>query len=302
MTRSLDYRPIRISARLAPHGVHVHRAAPPADLAPYVDDFWQYDVRPGVPFVPIQVYPSGCVVLRFNVWPDRVESILYGPSLSAEMKGCFIGGVAIFGAAFRLERGYSLLGIGLHELTDLRLDLEYLWPQRISEIDARLWDARTFPERVAVMSDFLRKVVRRDLAVDSDFLSACERLVRSAARSGADELAREASVRTLRRQFEKYAGLSLKQMERMLRVQRVLVRLAQRPPPPLSALALDEGFSDQAHLSREFKRLLGMGPKSFTSYVGRLHDPALPIWSGVSPEPYLRGKAPPVVSFAHGVR
>jgi hypothetical protein len=298
MTRSLAYRPIRISARLAWRAVETHRAAPPPDLTPYVDEFWQYDVRPGVAFVPIQVYPSGCVVLRFNVWPDRVESIVYGPSLSAEMKGCFIGGVAIFGAAFRLEQGYSLLGIGLHELTDLRLDLAHLWPGRISEIEARLWETRTFSERVALMSDFLRTVVRRDLAVDSGFLNACDRLVRS----DADELAAEGSSRTLRRQFEKYAGLSLKQMERMLRVQRVLTRLAQRPASSLAALALDEGFSDQAHLSREFKRLLGMGPRSFTSYVGRLHDPTLPIWRGISPESYLQGKAPPVVSFAHGVR
>src|SRR5262245_22419604 len=181
MTRSLAYRPIRISARLAPGAVEAHRAAPPPDLAPHVDEFWQYDVRPGVPFVPIQVYPSGCVVLRFNVWPDRVESIVYGPSLSAEMKGCFIGGVAIFGAAFRLEQGYSLLGIGVHELTDLRLDLEHLWPARMAEVAERLWETRTFSERIAVMSDFLRKVVRRDLAVSSDFLSACDRLLRSEA-------------------------------------------------------------------------------------------------------------------------
>ena len=296
MTRSLAYRPIRISARLASQAVETQRAAPAPDLAPYVDEFWQYDVRPGVPFVPIQVYPSGCVVLRFNVWPDRVESIVYGPSLSAEMKGCFIGGVAIFGAAFRLEQGYSLLGIGLHELTDLRLDLAYLWPARISEIEARLWETRSFSERVALMSDFLRRVVRRDLSVDSGFLNACDRLVRSGANAA------EGSSRTLRRQFEKYAGLSLKQMERMLRVQRVLTRLAQRPTPSLAALALDEGFSDQAHLSREFKRLLGMGPRSFTSYMGRLDDPDLPIWRGISPEAYLQGKAPPVVSFAHGVR
>jgi hypothetical protein len=297
MSRSPSYRPLRVSARLTPGAIESHRAAPPPDLAPHVDEFWQYDVRPGLPFVPIQVYPSGCVVLRFNVWPDRVESIVYGPSLSAEMKAYFFGGVAIFGAAFRLEQGYSLLGIGVHELTDLRLDLAHLWPTRMAEIEARLWETRTFPERIAVMSDFLRKVLRRDLAVDSSFLCACDRLLRS----DADELGRAASSRTLRRQFEKYAGLSLKQLERMLRVQRVLTRLAQRPSASLAALALDEGFSDQAHLSREFKRLLGMGPRSFASYLGRLHDPALPIWSGISPEACL-SKAPPVVSFAHGVR
>jgi hypothetical protein len=302
MTHPTPYRPIRISARLAPCAIEAHRAAPPPDLAPYVDDFWQYDVRPGIGFVPIQVYPSGCVVLRFNVWPDRVESIVYGPSLSAEMKAFFIGGVAIFGAAFRLGQGYSLLGIGVHELTDLRLDLGHLWPGRMSEVEARLWETRSFPERIAVMSDFLRTILRRDLAVDSGFLCACDHLLRSDARSGADEIARAGSSRTLRRQFEKYAGLSLKQVERMLRVQRVLRRLAGRPAPSLAALALEEGFSDQAHLSREFKRLIGLGPRSFASYLGRLHDPELPIWSGISVAECLQGKAPPVVSFAHGVR
>jgi AraC-like DNA-binding protein len=299
------YHPIRNSARLAGAGVTLQRASPPPDLAPYVDELWQYDVRSNVPFLPIQVYPSGCVVLRFNLWPEGVESILYGPSLSADAKGCFLRGVPVCGASFRPGRSYSLLGLAVHELVELRIDLEHLWPARISEVAARLVEAPGFGERVAVMIDFLRNILRHDVTVHADFLLAFSSLVRAIAGGAPSELSESAggsSARTLRRHFEKYAGLSPGQVARTVRVQGALARIASNPRTRLADLAATAGFSDQAHLSREFKRLIGIGPRDFAASVGRLHDAALPIWSGVSPDGYGFGKAPPVVSFASGVR
>jgi hypothetical protein len=301
MSRTIAYHPIRNSARLVSGALALHRAPPPPDLAPYIDDFWQYEVRPDIPFVPIQVYPHGCLILRFNLWPDGVESVLYGPSLSAEMKGWFVGGVVVCGAAFRAERGYALLGMGLDEIRDLRLDLAHFWPGRMTEVNERLYVARSFRERIGVMCDFLRTILRTDLTVHADFLAAFAGIAEPGAAEPPAVGDDSVSSRTLRRHFVRYTGLSPRQVGRMVRVQRALARLAQVPHTALADLACAEGFSDQAHLSREFKRLLGVGPRAFASVADRLHDPTLPMWQGMRPhEPGRR--PPPILSFAGGVR
>lgn len=279
------YRPMRTSADLSGRAVRVRRNAPPPDLADYVYEFWQYDVDPGEDFVPIQVFPSGCISLRFNLRPDGTESVLYGPCLSNAMKGLFFSDWIIFGAALYPDRAYHLLGIAVQELRDLRIHMDCLWPNRLGPVESELREAATFEARIAVFSRFLRQILRRDIAPHDDFLFAFREITR-AAPSAADLglVARRCGTngRSLRRHFARYLGLGPKQMDRVIRVQRCM-RALTRQPVPLAVLAADHGFSDQAHLSREFKRLVGLSPRRYASLVGRIHDKQLDLWSGLDP-------------------
>jgi AraC-like DNA-binding protein len=60
---------------------------------------------------------------------------------------------------------------------------------------------------------------------------------------------------------------------------RALLRV---PQTSAAQVAQASGYSDQPHWNREFKRLLAMTPGEFTSYVGRFHEQALPIWSDLN--------------------
>ena len=60
-------------------------------------------------------------------------------------------------------------------------------------------------------------------------------------------------------------GVSPKKLSRIARLHAVLTRLADPRAAPVSwgMLAIEAGFSDQAHLIREFRQLVGTTPASY---------------------------------------
>lgn len=275
----MTYLPIRNSAQLTPSAVHFQRCLPNADLAPHVTDFWQYDVRPPLRRVRIQVFPSACVVLRFNISQGGVEPVLYGPSLRSNMMGLFVREESVFGVALSLGGARAVVGCDIDEFHDLRLDLRDLWSRGLSELGDRLSACAGFADRVDVLARFLRaRTAETRRSPPPDVTGAVAGLIREpSGRAMPPGLG--ITDRTLRRHFESNVGLSPKQVARVLRVQTTMQALAHRPDVTRSALAIDAGFSDQPHFNREFKRLLGMRPGQFAGYVGRFHEPELPIWS-----------------------
>jgi AraC-like DNA-binding protein len=75
-------------------------------------------------------------------------------------------------------------------------------------------------------------------------------------------------------------------MSRVLRFQRVLREVARARRIDFAALAQRHGYSDQAHLIRDFSSLIGVPPSRFLSYSEQLYDPSLPIWTGLHPGEY----------------
>jgi AraC-like DNA-binding protein len=79
---------------------------------------------------------------------------------------------------------------------------------------------------------------------------------------GVETLAARAgmSPRQVHRLCLEAAGLGPKRLARIVRFQRALRSLTARRGPALAALALDAGYCDQAHLTREVRRLVGTTP------------------------------------------
>jgi AraC-like DNA-binding protein len=63
--------------------------------------------------------------------------------------------------------------------------------------------------------------------------------------------------------FRSMTGLAPKQYARMLRFDHVLDRFAMNPEQPWADLALDAGYSDQAHFNRDFLAIAGMSPQAY---------------------------------------
>jgi AraC-like DNA-binding protein len=68
------------------------------------------------------------------------------------------------------------------------------------------------------------------------------------------------SERTLRRGVNEAVGLSRRTLCGILRFQRAMALLQGGPTRSLGDLALDTGYSDQAHMTREFQRYGGFTP------------------------------------------
>ncbi|MEM1181414.1 MAG: AraC family transcriptional regulator, partial [Acidobacteriota bacterium] len=80
-----------------------------------------------------------------------------------------------------------------------------------------------------------------------------------------DDLAGEAQLSPshFSRLFKRSLGQSPHQFLMSYRVEKAGEALLGDPARPIVQVALDAGFSDQAHFSRTFKRLVGLTPSAF---------------------------------------
>lgn len=79
--------------------------------------------------------------------------------------------------------------------------------------------------------------------------------------------AAHATVRTLERKFKQSSGYTVKDVSGLMRFEQVRNQLWLDPGIPIAHLAYVLGYTDQAHLSREFKRYSGTTPAAFARKV-----------------------------------
>ncbi|GAB4036401.1 helix-turn-helix domain-containing protein [Spirosoma gilvum] len=75
--------------------------------------------------------------------------------------------------------------------------------------------------------------------------------------------AAHATVRTLERKFKQSSGYAVKDVSGLMRFEQVRNQLWLDPNANLAGLAHELGYTDQSHLSREFKRYSGITPGAF---------------------------------------
>lgn len=80
------------------------------------------------------------------------------------------------------------------------------------------------------------------------------------------------SVRTMQRLTKKYVGLPPAAMIRRRRLQEAAQRMREDPDIGLASVAADLGYTDQAHLSQDFRDVLGFTPSSYRTHTAALRQ------------------------------
>jgi AraC-like DNA-binding protein len=150
----------------------------------------------------------------------------------------------------------GLLGIQAHELDDAWQPLRDL-----GLADAAPLFAAEPSDALAALCQFVQARAAR-VRVEPRVALAVQSLLTRGGVSHVEQLAREQRVseRTLLRLFERHLGLAPKQFARIVRFQRVLASCKSARVYSLADLALDAGYADQAHLTREVRALGGLTP------------------------------------------
>jgi len=89
-------------------------------------------------------------------------------------------------------------------------------------------------------------------------------IVESEGRVRSGELARRLGLsrQTLARRFRRQVGVGPKMLARVVRLRATVARIERAEQVDWAELALDLGFSDQAHLCSELRELAGASPTS----------------------------------------
>ncbi|MEI9941557.1 MAG: AraC family transcriptional regulator [Pseudomonadota bacterium] len=182
------------------------------------------------------------------------------------------------GAALRPTGLRLLLPQGAHGLVDAPLvALDELWGAEGRELRDRLVLEGTASRRLALLERYLRARVKQLERPSRAVRRAFELIQAARGEISTEQLARACGCtsRTLRSATVAEAGLAPKHLARIVRIRYALDLLAGAGVP-LSAAAASSAFSDQAHMSREFRELIGEPP----SQLGhRIRSVDIPIFS-----------------------
>lgn len=138
--------------------------------------------------------------------------------------------------------------------------LEDLWSRReLEEIRNRLQEVSSAAGRLTVLEHLLERRLPDLRGIDPLIAHSLFRFDRGA--PVAEVVADTGfSHRHLARTFADAVGLTPKAYCRLRRFDRALGRLHARPDEALAEIAVAEGYSDQAHMTREFRAIAGLPP------------------------------------------
>lgn len=248
-----DDAPVRL-ARLP-----VSRAV--ADLVRHV---WipRWNLPPGVVVEQgVLEYPSANLVIEADA------AALYGPELGRGVQR--LGGTGwAFGALLQPGVARLLVSGPMRALIGGSVPLDEL---RVTDAAAMTHDVRVAVaagDDAAARASFEAWLVGQHLELDED-----ARLVRRVVELAeedrsilrADDLADASGIglRSLQRLLREQLGLTPKWLIRRYRMQEAAAVLAGPDAPALADLAASVGFADQAHLSREFRAVIGETPRRY---------------------------------------
>ncbi|WP_433530846.1 AraC family transcriptional regulator [Micromonospora sp. CA-263727] len=261
-----DSRGILDPARLM-RRVRFRRRLPTVALRRWVEHYWLIDWDLTEPFEQRVVpHPAvNVVVQRDGDGPERAELAGVGRKLFSIV---LTGAGRVCGVQFRPGGFHPFWRRSVAELTDRR------WP--FAELADR-WPPAAYPdsgicagtdtERCHALDDLLTSWAPRPDPVNDEVIGLVEAIRTDRSVRRVDEFAagHGISVRRLQRLFVTHVGVGPKWVIRRYRLHEAIER-ASGGPPDWAGLAAELGYSDQAHLVRDFTAVTGVSPGT---YAGR---------------------------------
>jgi AraC-like DNA-binding protein len=234
---------------------------PSPSLATFVQGYWiiRWDRRSLPPFVQ-RVLPSPSVNVTLKRGRSRVAGLTLG-MFTEVLEGCHV----VFGVRFRPGGFRPFLGAPVSSISGRFLPIGEVFGPAGVALERPVLEAGSTDEMVTLVEAFLSErlpppdpMVALVAAMVAD-IAADSRLTR------VDEVARrwQVGVRRLQRVFAEYVGASPKWVIRRYRMQEAAASAAVGPVD-WAGLALDLGYSDQAHFSRDFSATVGVTPSGYT--------------------------------------
>ena len=135
---------------------------------------------------------------------------------------------------------------------------------QLQSVLTNLMDSGKVAETLALVKQYFLNA-RSGVAIDSMLFKAGVAMGEANGAMPVSEVAAaaHATVRTLERKFKQSSGYTVKDVSGLMRFEQVRNQLWVNPDCNITGLAHELGYTDQSHLSREFKRYSGTTPAAF---------------------------------------
>ena len=175
------------------------------------------------------------------------------------------GKVDMLGICFSPEGFFPFIKVPVSEFKNQMLGAGEVGLNQVNTTTERLKSAPDVPARLNIIENELLNLLNRDSLTPENFRQLSNALKLSNHSMQISEFCERnnVGVRKLERMFNKYVGISAKSYVLLHRFQNCINQLFQKDYSRLSDVAYDNGYFDQMHFIREFKRFTGDTPKDF---------------------------------------
>ena len=241
--------------------------APSPALATWIDYYWvvQWDLNGRAPETQrVMPYPNAHLV--FEAGRTAIHGVVRGA-----FDRVVTGAGRVLGVRFKPGGLRPFIDTPLAAFTDRTIPIERALGIGACEAEQRVLGQRDDMAMVAAAESMLMRSLP---GPDSQALLAAQVVAAAASEHGpvtAGGLAVKVGIgeRSLQRLFSNYVGVSPKWVIQRFRLQEAISHLSKNEPVDLAALAHALGFFDQAHLTRDFTKLVGCSPLAYwTSQQG----------------------------------
>ena len=255
--------------------------APRADLAEVVKCVWTFDAAAKDTEGPHEhIVPDGSpeLIIHFGtpfaeVTPLRgreqqPRAFVMGQTTRPLILDAGRGDAGVVGVRFHPWGARALTGAPMNEFTDSRITLADLTGTSANCLIDQIASADGARRRIEIVQNFVAARIANNARYQDTSVSAwSRRLSSSQGRLSIGTLADNTgvSLRHFERRFRTQVGISPRLFANIVRFRSVFDNLSLGVRPHWTQLALDAGYFDQSHLTRDFQRFAGRSPAAFVA-------------------------------------
>lgn len=208
---------------------------------------------------PVMFFPSGKPLSNFILYGQTIEPI------SLKISGAYrLIVFKLYPFATRL-----LIGIDPKSINDECYNLHQI-PQIDTAKTVSLLHSETSEYQIRIITDYILELVKKSSSdIDTSIKLAITAIIKSKGTQSVSSIRDQLfiSERTFERRFAKEIGVTAKQFARIIQFNASLSQLKEAEYTKLTSVAYDNGFSDQSHFIKAFKKFTGATPKAILAQI-----------------------------------
>jgi AraC-like DNA-binding protein len=258
---------------MANHQIHI-----PEKLKQYVSRVWVAEEGDEQSF---PIFADGSTGIIFQQ-SDTASGMVLGGS-GKVLSSTFAFGQTVDPIVLKTNKNCRVLGILLHphvlqsifgfsskELTDECIDLQLLPAVPRINLNEQLWNTVTVERQAEILFKYLDILIsKNNREPDKSLQYATTRLMEAPGNTSLKQIQQELHVteRTFERKFEQHVGVSPRLFSSIAQFQAAFKQLKKGTFSKLSDIAYENGYADQSHFIRFFKKFTGISPLQFCRQV-----------------------------------
>ncbi|NHK26824.1 helix-turn-helix transcriptional regulator [Parvularcula flava] len=217
------------------------------------------------------IVPDGTISLSCAILPGMPPMLaIVGPSVLAYRRPVMPGAVY---CGLRLRAGVagSMLRRNIRTLAGQILPMAEAFPDLSEALGAELKYGLSADDGLDLLGQVVARLMHQADPIDAPVRDYCDHIVAEQGDVVLKTLAEAAPLgeRQLRRRFLYQVGLTAKEFSRLRRVRHACACIVLGKGTPASASG-QSGFSDQSHMSREFRHVFGSSQRLVTDYLSSI--------------------------------